>query len=125
MIEISKEHTITGNLEAIENAITPIIQQLNHTGLPLDIGIVEKIRNQYLGDQKACAEKIFSLSGFKFDLGKRDQIEIALQKEGYRIGKKTCKGSRYLVEYTHKAAGSFRYKWGKSGDEWCDEFQCT
>ena len=83
MIEISKEHIIIGKLEAIEKAVTPIIQQLNLNGLPLDIGVVEKIRNQYLGDQKACAEKIFSLAGFKFDLGKRSQIEIALKNEDF------------------------------------------
>ena len=69
MIEISKEHKIAGKLEAIEKAVTPIIQQLNKNGLPLDIGVVEKIRNQYLEEQKACAEKLFSLAGFKFDLG--------------------------------------------------------
>ena len=89
MIEISKEHKIAGKLEAIENAVTPIIQQLNKNGLPIDISVVEKIRNQHLEDQKACAEKIFSLVGFEFDLGKRDQIEIALQKEGFQIGKRT------------------------------------
>ena len=70
MIEISKEHKITGKLEAIENAVTPIIKQLNNNGLPIDIGVVEKIRNQYLEEQKACAEKIFSLIGYEFDLGK-------------------------------------------------------
>lgn len=89
MIEISKEHTITGKIESIENTITPIIQQLNSNGLPLDISLVEKIRNQYLLNQNACAEKIYRLAGFKFDLGKRDQIKIALQKEGFRIGKRT------------------------------------
>lgn len=91
LIEISKEHIIIGKLETIEKAFTPIIQQLNLNGLPLDIGVVEKIRNQYLGDQKACAEKIFSLAGFKFNLGKRDQIEIALKNEGFWIGKRTNK----------------------------------
>ena len=89
MIEICKEHLISGKLETIENAVTPIIQQLNTNGVPIDISVVEKIRNQYLEDQKACAEKIFSLAGFKFNLGKRDQIEIALQKEGFQIGKRT------------------------------------
>ena len=89
LIEVSKEHIITGKLETIENAVTPIIQQLNSTGLPLDICVVEKIRNQYLEDQKACAEKIFNLIGYEFDLGKRNQIEIALNKEGFRIGKRT------------------------------------
>ena len=64
MIEISEEHKIAGKLQAIENAVKPIIQQLNTNGLPIDIGVVEKIRNQYLEDQKACAENIFSLAGF-------------------------------------------------------------
>jgi DNA polymerase-1 len=91
LIKISKEHEIAGKLVAIENAVTPIIQQLNNTGLPLDISVVQTIRNQYLENQKACAEKIFSLAGFKFELGKRDQIEIALQKEGFGIGKRTNK----------------------------------
>ena len=91
MIEVSKEHIITGKLEAIENAVKPIIQQLNSIGLPLDIGDVEKIRNRYLEDQKACADKIYSLIGYGFDLGKRDQVEIALHKEGFRIGKRTNK----------------------------------
>ena len=67
MIEICKEHLISGKFETIENAVTPIIQQLNRNGLPIDIGVVEKIRNRYLEDQKVCAEKIFSLAGSKFD----------------------------------------------------------
>jgi hypothetical protein len=46
LIKISKEHEIAGKLVAIENAVTPIIQQLNNTGLPLDISVVQTIRNQ-------------------------------------------------------------------------------
>jgi DNA polymerase I-like protein with 3'-5' exonuclease and polymerase domains len=91
LIEISKEHKIAGKLEDIENAVASIIQQLNKNGLPIDISVVEKIRNQYLKDQKTCAEEIFSLAGFTFDIGKRDQIETALQKEGFGIGKRTNK----------------------------------
>ena len=87
MIEISKDHFITGKLETIEKAVTPIIKQLNSTGLPLDIGLVEKIRNNYLELQKECSEKIFSLSGYEFDLGKKDQIEDVLKQEGFKIGK--------------------------------------
>ncbi len=48
MIKISEDHFITGKLEIIENDVTPIIKQLNSNGLPLDIGVVQKIRNQYL-----------------------------------------------------------------------------
>ncbi len=87
LIEISKEHIISGKLESIENAVTPIIKQLNSTGLPIDIGVVEKIRNQYLELQNECAEKIFSLAGYKFNLGKRHHIKTALEKEGFKIGK--------------------------------------
>jgi DNA polymerase-1 len=89
LIEISKEHKIAGKLEAIENAITPIIRQLNNTGLPINIGVVEKVRNQYLKKQKVCAEKIFSLIGLKFDLRKKKQIEAAFKQEGFKIGKRT------------------------------------
>ena len=89
MIEISKEHIITGKIESIENAVRPIIRQLNSSGLPLDIGVVETIRNRYLEDQKACADKIFSLVGYKFNLGKKIEIERAFEKEGFRIGKRT------------------------------------
>ena len=89
MIEICKEHLISGKLETIENAVTPIIQQLNINGLPIDIGVVEKIRNRYLEDQKVCAEKIFSLAGSKFDLGKKNQIQAAFRQEGFKIGKRT------------------------------------
>ena len=89
MIEICKEHLISGKLETIENAVTPIIQQLNINGLPIDIGVVEKIRKKYLKDQKACAEKIFSLIGYEFDLGKKNQIEAAFRQEGFKIGKRT------------------------------------
>ena len=42
MIEISREHTISGKLETIEGSVRPIIQQLNANGFPIDIGIVEK-----------------------------------------------------------------------------------
>jgi DNA polymerase-1 len=87
LIKVSAEHFITGDLETIENAVTPIIKQLNSTGLPIDIKVVEKIRNQYLDLQKECAEKIYSVAGYKFDLGKRDQIETAFNKEGFKIGK--------------------------------------
>jgi DNA polymerase-1 len=89
LIKISQEHKIAGKLEAIEYAVAPIIQQLNINGLPIDIGVVEKIRNQYLENQKACAEKIFSLAGSKFDLGKKNQIETAFRQEGFKIGKRT------------------------------------
>jgi DNA polymerase-1 len=89
LIEISKEHKINGKLEAIENDVTPIIQQLNTNGLPIDIDVVETVRNQYLEGQKACAEKIFSLVGSKFDLGKKNQIEAAFGQEGFKIGKRT------------------------------------
>jgi len=87
LIKISEEHFITGKIETIENDVTPIIKQLNTTGLPINIGVVAKTRNQYLDLQKECAEKIFSLAGYKFDLGKRDQIETALENEGFKIGK--------------------------------------
>ena len=89
MIEISKEHIICGKLESIEDAVTPIIKQLNSSGLPLDIGTVDKIRNKYINLQKVCAEKIFSLTGYKFNLGKKHQIETALESEGFKIGKRT------------------------------------
>jgi DNA polymerase-1 len=89
LIEISKEHIISGKLEAIENAVSPVIKQLNTNGLPIDISVVEKIRNQYLKDQKACAEKIFNLIGYEFDLGKKNQIEAAFRHEGFKIGKRT------------------------------------
>ena len=91
MVQISKQHFIKGKIESIARAVTPIINQLNSNGLPLDLGVVETIRDQYQSDQRACAEKIYSLVGIRFDLGKRDQIEIALLKEGYRIGKRTNK----------------------------------
>jgi hypothetical protein len=87
LIEISKEHIITSKLESIENDVTPIIIKLNSNGLPLDIGVVVKIRNQYLNLQKECAEKVFSHTGYKFDLGKKDQIENVLKQEGFKIGK--------------------------------------
>jgi DNA polymerase-1 len=87
LIKVSDDHFITGKLETIENTVTPIIKQLNSIGLPIDIGVVEKIRNQYLDLQKECAEKIYSLAGYKFELGKRDQIETAFKKEGFKIGK--------------------------------------
>ena len=87
MIKISKEHIISGKLESIENNVAPIIKQLNSNGLQLDIGVVEKIRNQYLNFQKECAEKVFSQTGYKFDLGKKDQIENVLTQEGFKIGK--------------------------------------
>jgi DNA polymerase-1 len=87
LIKVSNDHFITGNLEKIEYAVMPIIKQLNSTGLPIDIRIVEKVRNHYLELQKECAEKIYSLVGYKFDLGKRDQIETAFNKEGFKIGK--------------------------------------
>jgi DNA polymerase-1 len=87
LIKISDEHFITGRLETIENTVTPIIKQLNSTGLPIDIRVVERIRNQYLDLQKECAEIIYSLVGYKFELGKRDQIETAFKKEGFKIGK--------------------------------------
>ena len=91
LIEISEDHFITGKLEIIENNVTPIIKQLNLNGLSLDIGVVEKIRNQYLNLQKECSEKIFSLAGYKFDLGKKDQIENVLKQEGFKIGKSANK----------------------------------
>jgi len=91
LIKISDDHFITGKLETIENDVTPIIKQLNSTGLPLDIRTVEKIRNQYLSYQKECAEKIFELAGYKFDLGKKNQIESVLKKEGFKIGKSANK----------------------------------
>ena len=91
MIKISDDHFITGNLETIENDVTPIIKQLNSTGLPLDIGIVEKIRNQYLDHQRECSDKIFELAGYKFDLGRKSQIESALKQEGFKIGKSANK----------------------------------
>ena len=89
LIEISKEHIITGNLVSIENAVRPIIKQLNTIGLPLDIDVVEKIRNQYLELQNEWADKIYSLTGNKFDLGKKIEIERAFEKEGFWIGKRT------------------------------------
>ena len=91
MIKISEEHFITGKLEIIEKNVKPIIKQLNSSGLPIDIGVVEKIRNQYLELQKECAEKIFELAGYKFDIGKKDQIETVLKKEGFKIGKSANK----------------------------------
>jgi len=91
LIEISKDHFITGKLESIENDVTPIIRQLNSSGLPLDIGVVEKIRNHYFQLQKECAEKIYTLAGYKFNLGKKDQIEIAFKQEGFKIGKSANK----------------------------------
>jgi DNA polymerase-1 len=87
LIKVSNDHFITGKLEKVEDDVTPIIIKLNSTGLPIDIGIVERIRNQYLDLQKECAEKIFSVAGYKFELGKRDQIETAFKKEGFKIGK--------------------------------------
>jgi DNA polymerase-1 len=87
LIKVSNDHFITGKLEKVEDDVTPIIIKLNSTGLPIDIGIVERIRNQYLDLQKECAEKIFSVAGYKFELGKRDQIETAFNKEGFKIGK--------------------------------------
>jgi DNA polymerase-1 len=89
MIQISKDHFIAGKLVKIEKAIEPIIEQLNSTGLPIETRIVEKIRIQYLQRQKECADKIFSLVGYEFDLGKRDQVESAFSQEGYKIGKRT------------------------------------
>ena len=87
MIKVSNDHFISGKLETIEDAVMPIIKKLNSTGLPIDIGVVEEVRNQYLDLQKECAEKIYSLVGYKFELGKRDQIETAFNKEGFKIGK--------------------------------------
>ena len=87
LIKISEEHFITGKLETIENDVTPIINKLNSNGLPLDIGVVQKIRNQYLDLQKECAEKIFNLAGYKFELGKKVQVEKVLKQEGFKIGK--------------------------------------
>jgi DNA polymerase-1 len=87
LIKVSNHHFITGKLETIENAVMPIINQLNSTGLPMDMAIVEKIRNHYLDLQKECTDKIFSVAGHKFDLGKRDQIKAAFNKEGFKIGK--------------------------------------
>lgn len=87
MIKISEGHFINGKIETIENNITPIIKQLNSNGLPIDISVVEKIRKQYLGLQNECADKIFSLAGYKFDLGKRDEIKNILGNEGFKIGK--------------------------------------
>jgi len=87
LIKISEEHFINGKIETIENDVTIIIKQLNSNGLPIDISVVEKIRKQYLELQNQCADKIFSLAGYKFDLGKRDEIENALGNEGFKIGK--------------------------------------
>lgn len=87
LIEISKEHIISGKLEAIENAVAPIIQQLNLNGLPIDIGVVEKVRNQYLEDQKAFAEKIFNLIGYEFDLGKKIRLKLHLNGKGLLLVK--------------------------------------
>ena len=91
LIEISKYHIITGKLEEIERSVEPIIGQLNQTGLPLDIDVVKNIRNHYLAKQREYAQKIFQVAGFEFDIGKRDQIEIALKNEGFWIGKRTNK----------------------------------
>ena len=91
MIEISEYHIITGKLEKIEKAVKPIIGQLNQTGLPLEIDDVENIRNHYSAEQRECEEKIFQVAGFEFEIGKRDQIEIALKNEGFWIGKRTNK----------------------------------
>ena len=87
MIKISDEHFITGELETIENAVTPIIKQLNSTGLHIDIGVVEKIRNQYLDLQKECAEKIFCLAGYKFDLGKGIKLKLHLNRKDLKLAK--------------------------------------
>jgi DNA polymerase I len=91
VIQISPNHIITGRLVEIEKAVEPIIAQLNQTGLAIDIGIVEKIRSQNLERQKEWSEKIFSIAGNKFDIGKRDDIEKVLQQEGFRVGKRINK----------------------------------
>ena len=87
MVKISEEHFITGKIETIENDVTPIIKQLNSTGLQIDIGVVEKIRNHYLQLQKECAEKIFSLAGYKFDLGKKIKLKPHLNRKDLKLAK--------------------------------------
>jgi DNA polymerase-1 len=91
VIQISPEHIITGRLVEIEKAVEPIITQLNQTGMPIDLAIVEKIRWHYLELQREWSEKLYSSAGIRFDVGKRADVEIVLQREGFRVGKRTNK----------------------------------
>ncbi len=80
--------------ERVEKPLIPIIDQMNHVGVLIDVEYFHKLSKEYHKELDRIESDIYKLSGVKFNIRSPKQLgEVLFDKLGLKSKKKTASGN--------------------------------
>ncbi len=82
--------------ETIEEPLTPVLAEIEETGVELDAGHLAKMSEELEGEVASLEEEIYELAGERFNINSPQQLGVILfEKLAYPVLKKTRKTKSY------------------------------
>ena len=91
--QLLKERELERVFKDIEEPLIPIIEQMNKTGIKLDIEYLQALSKEYHSELNRIEGEIFDMAGVEFNIRSPKQLgEVLFNKMGLATKKKTASG---------------------------------